>query len=359
MNIYIMDKNFEIISVIDAFKSFIWTDRYNAYGDCEIYTFVNLDILADAQLDNYLWMEGSERLMFIDERRIESDVESGAYLTIVGKSLEKILDRRIVWNQTILKGNLQSAIQKLLNENVINPSISGRKIDNFIFEASTDPRITTLTIDRQYTGTNLYDAINGLCAEQNIGFKVILNDNNQFVFSLYKGEDRSYDQEQNPFVVFSPEFENIINSNYLESNGLLKNVGLVAGEGEGADRRTVTIGTGSGLNRREDFIDARDVSSSLEDGETMSDSEYRNQLSQRGKERIAESKFVQTFEGAVETTQTFVYGTDFFLGDVVQLANEYKIEASARIEEIIFSFGNDGNTIVPTFSVIPWEGEDG
>jgi hypothetical protein len=58
-------------------------------------------------------------------------------------------------------------------------------------------------------------------------------------------------------------------------------------------------------------------------------------------------------KGDVEATQMFIYGTDFFIGDVVQIVNEFDLEASSRIVEIIFSNNNAGNNIVPTFKVIP------
>lgn len=114
----------------------------------------------------------------------------------------------------------------MLNENIISPSIADRKISNFTFKPSTDNKVTGLTIDNQYTGDDLYTDIKGLCEENNIGFKIILTDDNKFEFSLYAGADRSYDQTENPYVVFSPNFENIINSNYYSSNANLKNVTL-------------------------------------------------------------------------------------------------------------------------------------
>lgn len=200
-------------------------------------------------------------------RYCRADVEATLNLfrdvTVTGRSLESILDRRIVWGQKLLSGNLQNGIKTLLNENVISPSDSNRKIPNFIFKESTDPAITKLKLEAQYTGDNLYDVIQKICEEQGIGFKITLNDEKQFVFELYAGSDRSYDQTENPYVIFSPKFENIINSNYIESKASLKTVTLVGGEGEGADRRYTTVGGGSGLNRRELFTDARDISSNV------------------------------------------------------------------------------------------------
>ena len=352
MDIHILDQNFRTITIIDTFESFLWIDRYNGFGDFEIYTFVSADILRDTQQNFYVWSNQSEHLMMIDERVINSDVESGNTLTIRGRSLEWLLDRRIIWAQTNLSGNFQNGIQRLLNENIISPSIPDRKIDNFIFQPSTNPRITSMTIDKQFTGTNLYEAIRDLCAEKELGFKVVLNDNNQFVFSLYMGTDRSYSQLVNPHVVFSPGFDNIINSNYFETTQALKNVALIAGEGEGANRRTTMVGSTSGLARRELFVDARDISSDTQAG-ILTDPQYIALLVSRGNERLAGYQFIQSFEGDVEATQMFVYGTDFFIGDVVQIVNEFNLEASARIVEIIFSNNNAGNNVVPTFKVIP------
>ena len=351
MEMLILNQEFVTIALIETYESMIWTDRYYAFGDFEIYTHVNKDILRDAQLDYYLFFPKSEKMMIIDEHIITSDAEIGNYLTIRGRSLESILDRRIIWAQTILSGNFQNEVLRLLNENVINPTDPSRKISNFIFEPSTDPEITSLTIDAQFTGTTIYDAIRSLCEDRKIGFKIILNDLNQFVFSFYKGKDRSYAQDINPFVVFSPSFDNIINSNYLETNRVMKTAALVAGEGEGLDRKTTAIGGGSDLDRRELFVDARDISSDTQDG-TLDEQQYEAQLVQRGNQRMTEYSFVKTFEGDVETSQMFVYGVDFFLGDTVQFINEFGIGASTRVDEIIFSSNNAGDNIVPTFTVV-------
>jgi len=153
------------------------------------------------------------------------------------------------------------------------------------------------------------------------------------------GTDRSYDQTDVTYVVFSPKFENIINSSYIESKSSLKNVTLVGGEGEGAARKYTTVGNGSGLDRREIFTDARDISSDVGNGVVLTESEYTAQLKK------------------VETTIMFKYGEDFFNGDVVQIANEYGHETKARILEIVMSENEDGISVYPTFKTITEEGE--
>lgn len=351
MEILILNTKFESVHLVDTFKSMIWTDRYSAYGDFEIYFSMNPELLEFLKEDYYLWIKESEHCMIIEDLSIDSDVEEGNHIIVTGRSLESILERRIVWGQKVLTGNLQNAIQTLLNESIISPSIADRKIGNFIFEPSTDEKITKLAIDAQYTGDDLYSIISGLCAKNNIGFKIVLNDSNQFVFSLYAGVDRSYDQTENPYVIFSPNFENIINSNYFTSKANLRTVTLVAGEGEGVSRKTAIVGSGSGLDRRELFTDARDISSDTEGG-TLSDAEYTAQLKTRGINSLAEHEANTAFEGEVEATQLFKYGEDFFIGDIVQIVNEYGHEGAAYISELIISQSEEGVSTYPTFKTI-------
>lgn len=355
MELFVLNADFESIAVIDTYESMIWTDRYNAYGDFEIYFAMDESLLEYIKEDYYLWLKESEHSMIIEDIKIDADTEEGNRLIVTGRSLESILERRIIWGQRIFSGNLQNAIQTMLNENIISPSVADRKIANFIFVPSTDSKITSLTIDNQYTGDNLYTVIKGLCEENNIGFKIVLTDDNQFAFSLYAGADRSYDQTENPYVVFSPNFENIINSNYFSSKAGYRNVTLVAGEGEGASRKTTVVGSASGLDRRELFTDARDISSDTEDG-TLSDAEYIAQLRTKGLKNLADHMITTAFEGEVEVTRLFKYGEDFFIGDIVQIANEYGNENSAYISELIISNSDEGLSIYPTFKTISKEG---
>ena len=352
MELLVLDTNFQAIDVVDTFKSLIWTDRYNGDGDFEIYLPIDTKSVKNLRSDYYLWNSESEHLMVIEQIVINSDIEEGNHLIVSGRSIEMILSRRIVWEQTILNGNLQEVIKQLLNDNIINPSLSSRRIDNFIFVESTDPIITSINIETQYHGENLYDVIYNLCIEHSIGFKITLNELNQFVFSLYVGVDRSYDQTDNPYVIFSPDFDNIINSSYLESKVDSKNVALVAGEGEGSDRKTSVVGDVSGIDRREIFVDASNISTNIGDGNTLTDEQYTEQLNQKGAETIAENSNVVSFDGEVEGTRMFKYGEDFFIGDIVQVANEYGHEGVAIITEIIMSQNQEGISMYPTFVMI-------
>lgn len=358
MEALVMDTNFVAVGILDSYDSFIWTDRFSSCGDFEVYTTASKETFNLLRSDYYLWRKETNKVMIIDEVQIQSDAEDGDKLIVSGESLEAILKRRIIWNKITINGNLQEGVRTLINDSIINPADENRKIPNFIFEENADERITSLTWEMSYDGEILYDVICKICESKEIGFQITLSDDNNFIFKLVIGEDRSYNQDKNAYIVFSPDWDNILNSNYLESKRTEKNVALVTGGNE-ENEKSITVGTATGLNRKEIYIQAGDVSSEKEDGSEMSDSEYMEALKTRGEEELATYKKTHVYDGEMDAKQMFVFGEDFFLGDIVQLTDRYDNQPKARITEMIYTRNKSGFTYYPTFTVIDNEEGNG
>ena len=358
----IINKEFTSLAVVDIFDSFLWIERLNLCGDFEIYASATSSLLSAIKRKYYLRIKESEHLMIIEDIKVDTDFEDGNKILITGRSLESILDRRIIWVQTVLHGNFQDEIERLLDEAVMNPIIEPelRKIPNFIFKHTDDPLITSLEIKAQFTGANLYEAISSLCQSYGIGFKITLNKSNQFVFELYSGKERSFDQHEIPYVIFSEEFDNVVDSSYFESDRLEKTATLVAGEGEGIERRTHAVYAkvdAAGLERREMYTDARDIQSEVyEEGASEStilpEGEYMKLLERRGLEKLAENSYIQTFEAKVKEGQGFKFDVDYFMGDIIQVINNYGMQLRSRVIELIRSNDKTGLNIYPTFGPI-------
>ena len=351
MQLSVLDSNFQIVDIIDLFRSLIWHDRYNEAGEFElkIQAFLSSPHLVRG---NYIQNSQSEHLMIIEKIQLDTSVEDGNYLIVTGRSIESILDRRIIWGQATITGSLQAGIESLLNACVISPSNADRAM-NVAFVESADPLVTSLSANAQYTGDDLYSVISSLCQDNDIGFKMVLNSSNVFEFSLYAGLDHSYQQTVNPYVIFSPEFNNIITSTYTENDIPFKNVALVAGVGEGDERVTISVGSASGLNRRELYVDARDISDRIAgSNEQMSSSDYNNLLTQRGTSKLAEAKTETVYDGEVDYSRQFIFGSDYFIGDIVELVNGFGQSSIARVTEAIIYQDEAGYKIVPTFEAI-------
>ena len=284
MIFYILDNNFNQIDVIDDYESAIWTDRYIEPGDFELYILIGDTIPNNITIGRYLYCNESEHVMIIESIKIEADIEEGNKLIVTGRSLESILDRRIVWNKTIFdkdrydpvpkttprynnldpyeegwfekSGNkyvatkdyevnqsktyykntvdLETAVKRLLTENIINPEISERKISNFQYKASGSDKIASMRLDAEYLGEDLLEVMKKICDTNKIGFKILLNiDTGIFTFGLYVGKDRSYDASTTgDYVLFSPKMDNYLNSNYQDDMTPHKNVTLCEGPEE-------------------------------------------------------------------------------------------------------------------------------
>ena len=359
MDIYVLNKDLETVGVIDTYISVIWTPRYYTSGDFELYVGATTQMLELLKVNYFLVREkdidGDEmrNVMQIKNIDLKNDPENGNTLIVMGKSISAIVGQRVVSAQTSLSGQLQEVIHMLLIENLIHPLFNARKILNFKFELVEGLNVLRNKVEMQVTGDNLEEFISTLCEKYNIGWDVYIKNGN-FVFYLYAGTDRSFDQNVNPYIVFSSDFDNLVNSDYQYLTEDYKNVAIVAGEGQGVNRVKTIVGTAEGINRFETWVDAKDVSAN-EGG--ISNTEYMEILQDKGTEALTEYVHNQLFDGETDTTTQYVLNRDFFLGDVVQIVNDYGITAKARILEIIESEDDSGTSVIPTFSTMTFDDE--
>lgn len=375
MEFMVLDKNYDGIAMIDTFTSAIWTVRYDEAGDFEIYTPVRLDYIQAMQIGNYLWNRDSDRLMVIETVEIETDAEEGPQLIVTGRSLESILDRRIVTSSQNFSGNLQSVLFAIIQNEVIS-SGGARRIPGFSLKTSSDSRITSISISElSIRGENVYDVVCSLCQANKVGWRILPKGTGGFEFELYVGTDRSYAQSVNPYVTFSPSFENLLNSNYIKSFKSYKNsiyaVGTYQKEvilqnkykddnGEWVVEEQTTYeeaevvtwqysetATPSGLARREMFIDNGGVNDGEQGGEYAT---WNAVNKEKAIAELGEHQTTTAFEGELEATRQYIYGEDFNIGDIVQVENEFGITGTVYISEIVFSQDANGITITPTFT---------
>ena len=113
MDLYVLNTNFERVEIIDSYESLIWTDRFREEGDFELYCFPAKRFIDNCQIDYYLENSESEHLMIIEGRKITTDVDDGDRFVVTGKSLESILNRRVIWKDVKKNGPIQTVVQQL------------------------------------------------------------------------------------------------------------------------------------------------------------------------------------------------------------------------------------------------------
>ena len=241
--VYILDSDFNALGVIDEFLSCIWTERYSKAGDFELYCPVNdkttalLYTTADDISDRYAMIRDSKTYMVIENVLLTTDAEDGDRYTVTGRSIESILDRRVIWNRYFSENvTISNVISSLVTQNATNPSDADRRLDIFRpngswFVASSRNAEKRMKV-AEYYGDNLYDVITSLCEAHHIGLRAVPMDGGKFQLQIYDGADRTYDQLNNPYVVFSEKFDNLLESRWQKNTAGLKNYILVRGDAD-------------------------------------------------------------------------------------------------------------------------------
>lgn len=346
-NIYpiILNTAFEKKCLFDDYISFIWTPRYYSPGDFELCLPVTQKSLTYINKDYYVMREDDENVGIIENIDIKNDQFGNEMMIVSGRFLSAILERRIIAKQTQFNSStVSNVVKRLIRDAITQPEIEARQISNFVYQQ----HVIDTPITRQFTGQNLLTTVEELAKEFGFGFKTTLS-SGQFRFTLYEGIDRTYDQNENPYAVFSDKYDNLLSSEYIEHYSDQITDVLVAGEGEGLQRKTVWASkrNPTGLARYEMYKDSRNTRSN--DGE-IPEAEYLASLRNEGKAEI--TNYTKAFSGQVDF-ENVKYKEDIGLGDLCVIENsKWGIHVNARLIEVIESVDETGAyTLNPTFGL--------
>ena len=349
----------EVIGILDTAQSVIWHSVYYGTGDFQIYIALQdaLSIISDAR---YITRPDNAEVGVIESILIADDIESGKMVTIKGRFAKSLLDRRIIFNfasgklnqATILQGNVEANVRSLVNNNAIISRTLG------ILELGAVAGISKTIVDesgaaaqKQVTYENLLEYTEAMLKEYALASRVTLN-GNMLQYSVYEGADRSTDNtDGNQPIVFSKEFDNLLSSEYTFDSTLEKNVALIGGEGEGIDRFCVLLGSQSGLQRREVFVDASSLGKKYKDEndveKTYTDAEYTAMLKAHAHQVMSDLTVSEDFNGTIDITNgNWKYGIDVFLGDIVTIQdNDIGVFKNVRLAEVTEYQDQDGYAV--------------
>ena len=344
----IRNENRELIGIIDTAISVIWHSVYYGVGDFEIYaqaTPQHLDLLKQ---DFYVTRPNEKTIGIIERVHITNTAQDGDVIVASGRFAKSLLERRLIYNPsgntnkaTVLRGNVEANVRKLVNDNAINcPNDNRRNMPLLTLGILNNiPAIIVdengVATEKQVSYQNLLTYTDEVLKEYELGSRMNFNfDTKKIEYEVYKGADKSKD------VVFSQDFDNLIKSEYVNDNSTEKNVALIGGEGEGIARFYSLIGTEQALSRREIFVEASSINKKYKDENEVekeyTKAEYIKMLNAKGKQDLSLYQKTETFTGNINVTfGNWLLNKDFFLGDVVTIQdNKINKYVNVRITEI-------------------------
>lgn len=337
------NEGLEALGDLTQYTSIKWPNAFVGYGSFEVWAPINDENSSYFKKGQILW-DNEKSAAIIECVKSIVDEDGTKSFDVKGRTLERFLMDRIIWGTLTYTNKKASTIMyDIVDKQCINPTDPNRKIPWLINAEDTE---IGLTVDSyQKTGGYVYDALSSLSTDSDIGFSVYPDRTlMRLVFEVQGGTDRTIEnQDGNNPVVFETDLQDILSSTYYTNGEDARTVAFVQGEDTGTARKSVVVGesTGVGFNRRELYIDARDVQSEVydESGQpvVISDSEYLQMLTQRGNEKLSEYYVVETFEAQIRQfgDVQYEYDEDFFLGDKVTVIDgELGVQVSARILEV-------------------------
>lgn len=343
MDLLLLDKDFQICGIIDDFASLVWNRKYYECGNFTLQT--KLAKYNDIKVAKYIYCKDFVETGVIEAIKIH---ESSQIVETSGRFLESILTKRVI-NTTKKFSNkiTEDIVRSLITDIAI--SDTNRKIDKLVL-GTRQGLGKSRTI--QMTGDVLLDKIYELCKEDELGFRVKYDfDNDEIVAEVWQGLDRVDTQTTNTWAIFSRNFENITDSEYNTDSTQYRNYAYVEGELTEEDGTKTRVNTivdirKEGEERLELYVDARD----LQKDEETTDIEYMEMLKERGKEKLAENNKVEEASFAIDPYSNLKYKTDFDLGDKVVYKNdELGFNIENRIVGISEAYENGNKTIDVTF----------
>ena len=339
MRLEIFDKNSrERIGMINKYKYVHYKQSFNGRGYFNIIVPLEEKSIPLLKKENYIWLEGCFVGIILYCAKNDSDDEKKEY-EVRGYSLNHILSYRCIYEQTVYNDTVGKIASYLVRDNISMFATSVNRRVSFIV-TTTNHTLEGGVKAFQVTGKDLEDTLESLYDESNFGYIMYpLFDKaggkiQQIAHITLTPYDRTLDnKEGNTPVIFSYSMDNLSSISYIEDDTTYKNSAYVAGEGEGKNRKIVQVNDDIvGIDRKELFIDARDLQTEKSDGTTISDDVYTAQLEQRGKEKLKEKERVIVFDCSVNTASKFYkFGydrfdssidEDYYLGDFVTIVDE-------------------------------------
>lgn len=287
--------------IIDDFVSFVFNRSYSNIGEWTL--VLNGNSLNTQRIKGMQIISLKDGVAGLVTKYEEANIDNEYTATYTGIELKGISSLRLIIPasgsayQSYTNQSPEYIIAQLITQHIINPTDTNRAITSSL--AAYTQGAESVNFNGRFQ--NVAEAIQTIANTYNIGWYADIQDG-AIVWHIYRGIDRKKNQSANSRMIVSHALDSFGNS-ALNNINLLPNVALVAGQGEGVDRDTTIVGSGTGLNRSEIYVDARDIESSAE-------------LPARGADKLAEYGDNLTYEATFSNYFNSFYRNPYELGDI-------------------------------------------
>lgn len=326
MNLYVYSPEKERLGEVRSINSLQWLESYRSrQSEIKLVCGATEGNRALLQYGNLLHNTDRPNLLALIVDIEIDDSAKDAKLTIRAKMTAARLDDRVVYYTESYTGAEQGMLD------IVSHNLRGLPL------AVAPARGYTEQTPGQVSWGSVLDAVDGIASAVGMGYRVTVGPDMAETFEVYKGADRSTPGSPDYVGFFGDAAGNLNKIQIQDDKSGAKNVAIVCGQGEGAARRMVEVDLSDGGERREMYVDARDISRSTTDGTTdkaLTDTEYDALLYARGVAKLAEASGGLNVKAELRQSM-LLFGQDYELGDILPLrVAKYGINIKVRVAKI-------------------------
>lgn len=312
------------VGSLDVWVSLYWDEPYHSEGSFSLEvrpTEENLQLLQEGR-----WLVRSDATEKIPMRICgRANQNEDANLVVTGIPASTWILSRRVSTRVIKNQNAEEAIRSLVAGMAPWEKLELGKAHGY-----------TTVFDKQTSGGSLFSYCTTIAGACDLGFRILLqgrNANKTLRFEVFR-------PDADPNNKFSPLWGNLPDASWCFSDTEYFNVAVVQGAGEGDSRATVTVGSinSTGADRRELYVDARDLQPDETSGESLNSTSYLLKLQDRGAVKLLEQLRTGSIEFDVEDDA--LQPGDVVFARLPQLG--YK--ATVRVADVILQSQSSGTT---------------
>lgn len=374
-NIY-ASHHFEKVCIIDNYSSFLWVERFDEPGEFNITIPFESELCSLVKLYDYIYSPDFDNYMIVEKIDSKITLEGDVSFQISGRSLESLLDRRIIGIDTLIEENLEDSVRQLIyhcftSQNYFKKEGFYHRDTNLVFEYSNDSDIYTKRYFGEFnSGDDCLTMIETMVKTRNLGFKIYCSyDNCKFILKLRKGLDHSKDQKDRMPVIFSQLYENLLESDFQEEGGVNhKNRIIIPYSYSVNSSNGAWASFGYGTKYHFDQYCGKYIDSeSFEKVDLSSDASnlYGNALNGSGlfdyvdktmndklRNKIQEFKIDKTFDTKTIDSANYTYKKEYNLGDIIQVEDRFGNSLALRVGEFTWTYDGNGVDSYPSLKDI-------
>lgn len=347
MEIYVLNRDFDIIGAFSVYESILWTSKFHEPGKFKAQYIFTEQINKIMERGNIIYKTDEDEPMFITRKFLKLNKYGEQTITIEGYTLSRYLNRRIIWGKMVMSGKPEALMREMVDKQCIHPDDDNRIIPRL--ELGDLKGYEAENIEKQISYDNLQEALTAISTVAELGYRIRLDyDRKKMIFETYRGVDRTVGTDQP--CIFTRDYKNILTQTYSEDETNYRNVCLIGGPGEDTDRIMADIGTeAAGLDRYELFYNAAGISD-----KDISRQELIAQLETKGKEKMAAYYVAKAFESKINKQKAM----PFALGDYVTCTDTaWNVAVNTQVkvtekgfskteESFVATFGDDAPTLI-------------